>query len=402
MSPEKVVIIGGGAAGLMAAEVLCETHEVHIYEKGKALGRKFLVAGKGGFNLTNAIYGEELYAKYQAPSFLQTALSGFDTKACRQWLAKLGIPTYTGTSGRIFPEKGMKPIQVLQKITDRLHQQNVQFHFQHEFVSFNENKQVVVQCRQQEITLSADYIVFALGGASWSVTGSDGTWTNAFNKTGIKTKPFQASNCGVNVAWPEEFKSAYAGSPLKNMQVSINDFSMKGEVLITEYGLEGNAIYPAVPEIREALKGKQTVYIQLDVKPQNTTDQLLDKLKGKNVQPKNYKYDFKLNALQLALLKLYTTKENYLSPELFCRQLKNIQIPITSLRPVEEAISTVGGIDTSEINPDFSLKADPKIYIVGEMLDWDAPTGGFLLQGCFATAYCAGKSIIAATKFTKL
>ena len=391
---KKVVIIGGGAAGLIAAELLSATHDVHIYEKGKAAGRKFLVAGKGGFNLTNNVDGEELYSKYQPYSLLHKSLTSYDTKAFRQWLLKLGVPTYVGSSGRVFPEKGIKPIEVLQKILDKLHQKNVQFYFQHEFLSFNNDNQIVVKQKENNINVSADYFIFALGGASWSVTGSDGKWINSFDKVGVKTFPFQASNCGVSIDWPKEFTTNFAGTPLKNIQVSIDDFSVKGEVLITEYGLEGNAIYPAIPSIRQKLNQKEAVCVNIDLKPQNTLEELLQKISGKNIQTKNYKHVFNLSGVQIALLKLHTIKEDYLSPDKFCKQIKKLKIPITSLRPIEEAISTVGGICKTEVNSNFSLKAYPKIFVIGEMIDWDAPTGGFLLQGCFSTAAYAAQSIL--------
>jgi predicted Rossmann fold flavoprotein len=254
MPEKKIAIIGGGAAGLMAADKLSKHCEVHIFEKGKALGRKFLVAGNGGFNLTNSAQNKELYSKYTPADFVRPALENFNTEATRQWLADLGIPTFTGSSGRVFPEKGIKPIEVLQKIKERLKNQNVRFHFQHEFTGFNAEQKPVVKHQDQDTALTFDQYIFALGGASWPVTGSVGNWLEAFAGLGLKTLPFQSSNCGVNVYWPTEFREKFAGQPLKNLQVSVAEFSLKGEALITDYGLEGNAIYPVVPKVREALQ----------------------------------------------------------------------------------------------------------------------------------------------------
>jgi uncharacterized flavoprotein (TIGR03862 family) len=394
MSRKTIAIIGGGAAGLMAADILSQHCEVHIYEKGKALGRKFLVAGNGGFNLTNSADGEELCNKYTPKEFLQPALEAFNSDATRNWLTGLGIPTFVGSSGRVFPEKGIKPITVLQKIKDLLLQQGVQFHFQHEFLRFDAEHKPVVKFQSTEITIEADHYIFALGGASWPVTGSDGNWLEAFTFLDVKTLPFQSSNCGVNVNWPTEFKEIFAGQPLKNLQVSVGNFSIKGEVLITEYGLEGNAIYPVVPKVREALNSGTEAILMLDFKPQNTVGQLLEKVQGKNLLPKNYEHFFKLSKAQLALIKLFTSKETYLDLEKLVQQIKKLEVPVSSLRPIEEAISTVGGIALEEVNPDFSLKRFPKISVIGEMLDWDAPTGGFLLQGCFSTAYFAAQAIL--------
>src|SRR5688572_9039120 len=393
--PEKTIaIIGGGAAALMAADILSQHCNVRIYEKGKALGRKFLVAGNGGFNLTNSTQGDDLYNKFTPKELLQPAFEAFNSEATRTWLAGLGIPTFVGSSGRIFPEKGIKPITVLQQIKDRLKTHGVQMYFQHEFIGFNSEHKPIVKFQKTEITLEADHYIFALGGASWPVTGSEGNWLEAFALSGIKTLAFQSSNCGVNVNWPGEFKEKFAGQPLKNLQISVGDFSLKGEALITDYGLEGNAIYPVVPKVREVLNlGKEAV-LTLDFKPQNTLGQLLEKVRGKNLQPKNYEHFFKLSKAQLALLKTFTSKENYLDPEKFAIKIKQLEIPVTGLRPIEEAISTVGGIALSEVNPDYTLKQFPHISVIGEMLDWDAPTGGFLLQGCFSTANFAAQAIL--------
>lgn len=386
----KIIIIGGGAAALMAADVLSQNAEVHIYEKGKTIGRKFLVAGKGGFNLTNAASGDELYDKYSPRDFLYPALSAFDSNATRQWLEALGIPTFVGTSGRVFPEKGIKPIQVLQKIKDKLISQSVQFYFGYEFISFSEDKIPIVQKGGVKEKLTADKYIFALGGASWSVTGSTGDWRAAFEQIDVKTRPFQSSNCGVNVEWPENFKTIYAGIPLKNIQLSCHDFTLKGEALITEYGLEGNVVYPAVPTIRQSFVQHTKTFIHIDLKPNSTNAQLLAKINQKSIRTKNYKYTFNLTKAEFALAKQFAEKETFNTPELFALHLKNIPVPIVSLRPLEEAISTVGGIDLNEVDTNFSLKSAPHIFLIGEMLDWDAPTGGFLLQACFSMGAFVG------------
>ena len=365
-SRKTIAIIGGGAAGLMAADVLSQHCEVHIYEKGKALGRKFLVAGNGGFNLTNSAEGEALYNKYSPQDFLQPALEAFYSEATRNWLNDLGIPTFVGSSGRVFPEKGIKPIEVLQKLKDRLVKQGVSVHLQHEFIGFDAAQKPVLKYQKNEITIEADHYIFALGGASWPVTGSTGSWLEAFALSGIKTIAFQSSNCGVNVNWPAEFREKFAGAPLKNLQITVDNFSLKGEALITEYGLEGNAIYPVVPKVRETINSGTEAFLTFDLKPQNTLGQMLEKVRGQKPQPKNYEHFFKLSKAQLALLKLFTSKEDYLDPEKLV---------------------------------DHSLKKVPHISIVGEMLDWDAPTGGFLLQGCFSTAYFAAQAILKKSTF---
>lgn len=386
MAQKKIIIIGGGAASLMAADRLCTDYDISIYEKGKTIGRKFLVAGNGGFNLTNKAHGEELTQHYLPHFFLNKALLNNDSSKMRSWLDNLGIPTFIGTSGRVFPEKGIKPIQVLKKIKDRLVEKGVNFFFHHEFIGFDKKCNVIVKNEKDEFTLEADFFIFSLGGASWSVTGSDGKWTSAFEKIGIKTNPFQASNCGLNIDWPEHLKTHHAGKPLKNIKIKINDFEVKGEATITDYGLEGNAIYPLIWKVREAFSEGSTPTLNIDFKPLNSKDKLLEKIKNKTAKTKAFAQALNLNSTQVALIKSFSDKNNFLEPLVFIDSVKHLQIPIQSLRPIEEAISTVGGIDLNEVNPNFSLKKYPSIFVIGEMLDWDAPTGGFLLQGCFSMA----------------
>jgi hypothetical protein len=395
MHKKIIAIIGGGPAGMMAADVLSPFHEVHIYEKEKGVGQKFLVAGKGGFNITNSLQGEDLAKKYTPEYFLKDALLDFDSAAVREWLLQMGIPTFAGTSGRIFPEKGLTPADVLKKLKEKLVLQGVEFHLKHAFTGFDGDRSVIFKSSRSNIVVHADYFIFAMGGASWPVTGSTGEWSKIFDKAGIHILPFQSSNCGIHIAWPESIKSSHTGKPLKNIAVTVNDFVSKGEALITEYGLEGNAIYPVVPEIRKSLASKEAARIILDMKPFNTEEQLLQKVQGKtSTKTKNYAEIFNLDNVQLALIKAFTSKETFLSPELFAASLKKLTLPVESLRPVEEAISTIGGIDLKEMNPDFSFKKRPNCFAIGEMLNWDAPTGGFLLQGSFSMGHWVGKKIL--------
>jgi len=394
MERKQIIIIGGGPAGMMAAEILSFAHNVCIYDKAKNVGQKFLLAGKGGFNLTNSLQGEDLTGKYSPAGFMNKALSAFDTLALRQWLSVMGIPTFIGSSGRVFPEKGIKPTDVLNKIRAKLMNQGVQFYTQHEFVGFNNNKHVTLRNQGKDIVLEADYILFALGGASWPVTGSDGSWRVIFESMGIATNPFQSSNCGINIFWPEALRQNHAGKPIKNIKLFTDDLEVKGEAVITHYGMEGNAVYPLVPAIRNMLNANIPATIYIDFKPSNTGEQLLQKITRKDIKTKDYGQLFNLSTVQLAIIKACTSKDSFLSVNGFIRSIKKLAVPVDSLRPVEEAISTIGGIQTREVNNDFSLKKYPWIYTIGEMLDWDAPTGGFLLQGCFSMGNYAAKSIL--------
>lgn len=273
-------------------------------------------------------------------------------------------------------------------------EQGVQFHPEHELAGFDNNRHVTLKNHDQEIVHEADYILFALGGASWPGTGSDGSWQTIFESMGIAANPFQSSNCGININWPEAVRQYHAGKPVKNIRLSVEDAEVLGEVVITDYGMEGNGVYQLVPAIRNMLNKNIPVQIYVDFKPSNTEEQLFRKTTGKNVSTKEYGQLFNLNSVQMAILKACTTKDSFLSITGFISSIKKLALPVDSLRPVTEAISTIGGIDLKEVNEDFSLKKYPWIFTIGEMLDWDAPTGGFLLQGCFSMGHYAARSIL--------
>jgi uncharacterized flavoprotein (TIGR03862 family) len=394
MGRKHIIIVGGGPAGLMAADVLSAAHNVSLFDKENNVGQKFLVAGKGGFNLTSKLQGEELTGKYSPAGFMNKALSEFDPSDLRQWFSSMGIPTFAGSGGRVFPEKGIRPVDILDKIKTKLLNQGVQFHMQHELTGFDNNRHITFKNQEQETTFEADYIVFAMGGASWPKTGSDGSWRTVFESMGIKTNPFQPSNCGINIKWPDAVRLFHSGKPLKNIQLSVNDIKVPGEAVITDNGMEGSAVYQLVPAIRNLLNKNLPVTVYVDFKPSNTEEQLLRKTEGKNVRTKDYGRLFNLSPAQMAVIKSYTTKESFLSLPGFVSSIKQVAIHVDSMRPVEEAISTIGGIDPGEVNDDFALKKYPWIYVVGEMLDWDAPTGGFLIQGCVSMGNYAAKSIM--------
>lgn len=383
----RIAIIGGGPAGLVAADTLAPYAQVDLYEHGRNIGRKFLVAGQGGFNLTNEAEGDALLQHYSPPGFLDEALSTFGATELRGWLAELGITTFTGTSGRVFPVKGIKPIDVLERIRQRIAQRGVQVHLQRAFTGFGPEGRVLMEHAEGSFILEADHVIFALGGASWPVTGSTGIWPSLFTKLGIEALPFRASNCGVEITWPDAFIRAHEGKPLKNVRIAAGERSAWGEATITRHGLEGNAIYPVVPALREGARE-----LCIDLKPDSTIERLTERIGHKAA--KHFGEAVGLNRAQLALVKAFTPKEVFASPAHFAERIKDLHLPVTGLRPFGEAISTVGGIPVEALNPDFSLKRCPRIHCIGEMVDWDAPTGGFLLQGCFAMGRHVALSIV--------
>ncbi len=384
----RVAIIGGGPAGLMAADTLAGHMEVHLYDHGKRIGRKFLVAGQGGFNLTNSAEGEELLARYTPRGLLDEALRAFGPGHLRQWLAQRGVETYIGSSGRVFPLKGTKPVHVLEAIVHTLRQKGVHLHTEHAFTGFDAQGNVLLETPSAAFTLQADHVIFALGGASWPVTGSTGIWPALFRAIGVAAVPFAPSNCGVEVRWPPAFVQAHEGKPLKNVLVTAGAHRAWGEATITRHGLEGNAIYPVVPALRAG-----ATELAVDLKPDTTAARLLERIGGK--APRNFAEALRLNRSQLALLKALTPREAMLHAHTFVRQVKELRIPVAGLRPIGESISTAGGIAVGELDPWFRLKKHPRSSTIGEMVDWDAPTGGFLLQGCFAMGHRAATALLA-------
>lgn len=372
----KIAIIGGGPAGLMLAARLDETKfEVSIYEKNSAPARKFLVAGHGGFNLTHSEPIEQFIKRYTPSSFFEPLLRSFSNIDLQGWFNATGIPTFTGTSKRVFPKKGIKPIQVLNAILKVLKDKNVKLHTGYNW---------------QGEKMDADITVFALGGSSWKITGSDGGWTPYFQNKGIEIIPFQASNCAFQINWPKNFITLAAGLPLKNIALKALNVSKNGEVVITEFGMEGSGIYALSPQIRRQLNEHGQAICYMDLKPSLSMDklvQLLEEKPGNYTMTKYLDSNLNLSKSQLALLKSLTVKEDFLKPETLAVKIKELPLQITGLAPIDEAISTTGGISLNEIDRNFQLKKLPHHYVIGEMLDWDAPTGGYLLQGCFSMGY---------------
>ncbi len=396
MRKKSVAIIGSGPAALMLAATLQQDKfEITIYERNAAPGRKFLVAGDGGFNLTHAESMDKFISRYSPPNYLEEALRSFDNVQLQKWLHAIGIETFVGSSNRVFPVKEIKPIQVLNAIVEYVKSKQVLFKYKCEWKGWNENNQLLFVHDNQMLTVSADIVVFALGGGSWKITGSDGSWTNYFLRKEIEVIPFQPSNCAFQVNWTKEFISQAEGKPLKNITVHCGTIEKAGEIVITKFGLEGGAAYAMSTAIRKQLTATGIATMFIDLKPTLHDDTILFKLKerGKQSITDVLLQHLKLNSLQIALMKSVINKEAFLQPEILAKTIKQCPIEITGMAPIDDAISTVGGIALHETDPSFQLNKLPQHYVIGEMLDWDAPTGGYLLQGCFSMGHFCAQNI---------
>ena len=381
---KKIAIIGGGpSVFLLAAFLDTEKFTITIYEKNKTVGRKFLVAGKGGFNLTHSEPIDQLIKRYTPNDFLDNALLNFTNTDFRNWLDQIGIPTYIGSSKRVYPKEGIKPIEVLNAILKSLKEKGVIIKYEHTFSDWDDNSNPIINNK----TIQTDYTAFSLGGGSWKVTGSDGNWLNTFSKKGIKTKKFQASNCAYQIDWKPNFIKKHEGTPLKNIAISCNNVIQKGEAVITKFGLEGNSIYGLSPQIREQLYSNSKATAFIDLKPSLTLENIHSKIKLSNYRNTTeiLKKELKLSTSQIDLLKFYLSKESYLNTESLAKNIKKFPLEIINTASIDEAISTVGGIDLNAISKNFEIKNMSNQFCIGEMLDWDAPTGGYLLQACAST-----------------
>lgn len=395
MLKKKVVIIGGGPAAMMlACSLNPDKFNISIYEKNAALGRKFLVAGKGGFNLTHSESLEQFAQRYYPWSFISPFLKYFSNTDFQNWLSSIGIQTYIGTSKRIFPVKGIKPIEVFKAIENQLQKNNVSVFYHHLWQGWKD-KALVFSNGTESKTVFSDLVIFALGGASWKVTGSDGHWTTYFKEKGIHLKPFHPSNCAFKVNWDSAFIKSHHGQVLKNCLFQCGTIVRKGEAVITQFGIEGSGVYALSSEIRKQFFNTSThlshtnepcAELIVDFKPELSLEEIRlrfdnrGSLSIKEVLDKK----IKLTPVQIHLLKNRTSKEEYNSPQTLSEIIKRFPLQIIGFAPLDEAISTVGGIDLEEVSEHLELTKLPQHFCVGEMLDWDAPTGGYLLQACFS------------------
>ncbi len=391
-----VAVVGGGPAGLLAAQRLAEVGcRVQVFEQKATVGRKFLVAGHGGFNLTN---GEDMSAfagRYGAAEpFFTKLLAHFSPADLRRWAADLGIATFVGSSGRVFPEAQHKPADLLRAWLRRLGELGVEINTRHHWLGFAgaTGLRFRREASGAELTIEPAATVLALGGASWPQTGSDGHWTQFLAEIGVRCQPFEPSNCGAEVAWSAFFREKVGRAPLKNIALSCGGHTMRGELMLTDYGVEGTPVYALTPPLRAALAQGQPAYLHLNLKPDLPPAEVhrrVARRKAGESLPALLSSAFSLKAPVPTLLRELADPAANLADSLLA-----LPIPVAGLRSLAEAISSAGGVPFGEVDEKLMLCRRPGTYLAGEMLDWEAPTGGYLLQGCFSTGAWAAKSII--------
>jgi uncharacterized flavoprotein (TIGR03862 family) len=395
---KNIVIIGGGPSGLMAAEIIATAgYAVTIYDAMPSFGRKFLLAGRGGLNLTHSEPLEKFLTRYyEASNWLEPSIKDFDAQKLRNWCEELGQETFIGSSGRIFP-LSMKASPLLRAWLKRLDDLGVKFFVRHAWQGFDGEDLIFRNIDKNIIKIRADATLLALGGASWPHLGSDGSWVDILLKYGVKISELRPANCGFVTKWSDFMINNFAGTPLKSVAIRHENFSHKGEMIITKQGIEGNAVYALSAYLRESILDEGKAILNIDLRPEMSVLELAKKLQIRGKQSlSNYLRKAGFTSAASALLnELFPAdKLKEATPEILATYLKNLPITLTSTTNIDRAISTAGGIKRESVDENFMLKAKPGIFAAGEMLDWEAPTGGYLLQGCFSTANMAAKGIL--------
>ena len=391
-----VAIIGGGPAGLLTAQRLAESGlRVRVFEQKATVGRKFLVAGHGGFNLTNGEEASAFAGRYGSASALfQGLLAHFSATDLRRWAADLGITTFVGTSGRVFPEAQHKPADLLRAWLRRLATLGVELIVRHRWLGFagEDGLRFLSEASGEEFTLAPAATVLALGGASWPQTGSDGHWVPQLAGLGVAVQPWQPANCGAEVAWSAFFREKVGRAPLKNIALSCGGHTVRGEIMLTDYGLEGTPVYALTPQLRAALAAGGPASLSLNLKPDLAPADLARRLAQR--RPGTSLPAFLASALSLKA-PVPTLLRELASPGAgLGASLTALPIPVAGLRPLAEAISAAGGVPLAEVDAHLMLRRRPGTFVAGEMLDWEAPTGGYLLQGCFSTGAWAAAGVL--------
>ncbi len=390
---KRVAIIGAGPAGLMAAEVLSQqNYDVHVYEQKPSAARKFLMAGKTGLNISHAEPVDVFVQRYDRVEWLSPWVKQWDANWIQAWMKSLDIESYIGTSGRVFPIE-MKAAPLLRAWLKRLMEDGVKFHYRHQVLDLKDATLSIQNLVSNQILEEQfDAIVLACGAVSWSKLGSDGAWQKWLNTSEIEA--FQASNAGVEIAW-SKFMQPVFGEPLKRVEAWVNNGDKSsGDIVISHYGLESGLVYKQGRALREQVKRGESMALTLDLLPDQSIEQLAKKLQPSKKQSlSNIWRKAGLDTAKANLVRELVAKNIWTDAYALAKQVKNLVIPLTGFRPIEEAISCAGGVKQEALTEHFQLKSNPALFLCGEMLDWDAPTGGYLLTACFATGRAAGEGV---------
>ena len=394
-----MAIIGAGPAGLIAAEMLARAGvRVTIYERKSSPARKFLLAGRGGLNITHSEDIDQFIGRYDRAQYkIAPMIFNFGPQDMREWCHGLGEETFVGSSGRVFP-KSLKASPLLRAWIGRLQSLDVSFEYGMFWTGWTETGALQFKNKDNEdIEIAADAVVLALGGGTWPNLGSDGGWVDILRRKNIKVAELKPANCGFTCAWSDIFKSQFSGMPLKTISITHRDRKVKGEVMIDEHGVEGGAIYALSAYIRDDIVANGKAQISIDLRPSMTEQDLIRNIsvpRGK----KSFS-NFMRGALSFSPLEINLLRESYpdvaafSAPDMACA-IKQLPLVLKAPFPMEKSISSAGGIHLDELTDGLMLKKMPGVFAAGEMLDWEAPTGGYLLQACFASGICAARGVL--------
>jgi uncharacterized flavoprotein (TIGR03862 family) len=397
-NPPLVAVIGAGPAGLIAAETLLANNlRVEIYDAKPSAGRKFLLAGKGGLNLTHSEAFSRFITRYgERSETLLPYLARFSPTDLRHWARELGFETFVGSSGRVFPA-GMGAAKLLRTWLSRLRAEGATFHFRHRWQGWNQEGALRFATVGGEVLTKADGVVLALGGGSRPETGSDAAWIPLFAARGVEVTPLQPANCGFDLPWSEYFRSRFAGASVKTVSLSFGARKQRGEFVITEKGVEGSLIYAFSAVLREAINAHGSATFFLDLLPDWTEEKLLGALsvpRGSRSLASHLQKRTGLKGVKANLLWEVVPREKRYEPKALCAAIKALPLKATAARPLAEVISSAGGVSFAALDEHLMFKRMPGVFCAGEMLDWEAPTGGYLLTASFATGRAAGEGLV--------
>ena len=400
----RVAVIGGGPAGLMAAETLAQAGvSVDVYDAMRSVGRKFLLAGRGGLNLTHSENANAFYARYGARrAQLAPMLDAFGAEALRQWTHDLGIETFIGTSGRVFPRE-MKAAPLLRAWLQRLRNAGVRFHMRHRWIGWTaDGTGLRFDTPEGERLAPADAVVLALGGGSWAKLGSDGAWVPLLAQRDVTIAPLKPSNCGFDVQWSAHFRNRFAGQPVKSIMLHFTDrqgrsTTRRGEFLVTDSGVEGSAIYALSALLRDEIAQNGSAVLHVDLAPDKTAQRLAQEIahpRGSRSMSSHLKSRVGIEGVKAGLLRECVPAETYNDATELAAAIKALPIRLVATRALDEAISSAGGVTFDAMNEQLMLRKLPGVFCAGEMLDWEAPTGGYLLTACFASGKAAAHGVL--------